>query len=133
LYIGEQIRRRRANREAAAAKLVDPVLMLRANLERTTLAALSRYTPGQFAGRVGLFLPSRAWGGYGAAAAGWRSVAPLLEAAVGPDGCDGDTMLREHAVRFAELFRRCRDAQGVAPATPAPSLPGPLLAASVTH
>ena len=133
LYIAEQLRGRRANREAAATKRSDPVLLRRGSVERASIAALRRYRPGQFAGRVGLFLPSRAWGGQGAAAAGWRSVAPLLEESVGPDGCDGDNMLREHAPRFAELFRRCRDAQGVAPATPAPSLPGPLLAASVTH
>jgi thioesterase domain-containing protein len=132
-YIADKRRQRRANREAAAAAALDPVLVLRGKVERATLAALPRYSPGHFEGRLGLFLPSRAWLRFRGAALGWRSVAQRTEEYLGPDGCDGDAMLREHAARFADLFQRCRDAQEVARATTAPSLPGPLLAGSLTH
>lgn len=131
-YVAERLQQRRANREVTAEP-VDPVLALRARVERITLAALRRYTPGRFAGRVGLFLPSRVWGRSGAVALGWRTVAPRLEEFVGPAGCDGDTMLREYAARFAELFRRCRDGHDAGPASTATVLPRPLLTASLTH
>ena len=133
VYVAEKLRLRKGHRDRVDAAAADPVLALRAKVERATIAASRSYTPGHFAGRVGLFLPSREWVRFGHAALGWRSVAQRTEEYVGPDGCDSDNMLREYAPRFAELFRRCRDAQVVAPATTAPSSPGPLLAASLSH
>ena len=117
MYVAEKLRLRKAHRDRVHAAAADPVLVLRAKVERATIAAARSYTPGHFAGRVGLFLPSREWVRFGHAALGWRSVAHRTEEYVGPDGCDGDNMLREYAPRFAELFRCCRDAQDVAPAT----------------
>ena len=79
-----------------------------AKVERATLAALSRYVPGHFAGRVNLFLPSRELGSDHVMLR-WRSVARRTEVYFGPDGCDGDAMLREpYAPRFAELLELAR-------------------------
>jgi len=49
-----------------------------AKVERATLAALSRYVPGHFAGRVNLFLPSRELGSDHVMLR-WRSVARRTE------------------------------------------------------
>jgi thioesterase domain-containing protein len=131
-YIAERLEGRRANRDAMAVAERDPVLARRARLERVTLAALRRYAPGEFSGRLRLFLPSRAWLGFGTPARDWRLVSSQLEEYIGPDGCTGDNMLREHGPRFAELFRRCRDGVdgAAAPAATASPLREPLLAAS---
>jgi hypothetical protein len=89
------------------------VLVLRARVENSTLAAARRYTPGHFAGRVGLFLPSREWLRSGNEPLHWRSVARESEEYFGPDGCDSDQMLREpNVLAIAELFRRYRDKSG---------------------
>jgi thioesterase domain-containing protein len=107
-YIAEKRRRRKANREAEDAAALDPVLVRRARVERATIAALRRYTPRHFAGRLVLLSPSGDWR---RSAALWRSVAERTEEYFGPAGCDGDTMLLEpHAAAFAALFRRCREA-----------------------
>ena len=85
------------------------MLVLRAKVERATLGALARYAPGHFAGRVCLFLPSREWLGGDDVMLRWRSVAQRTEAHFGPDGCDGDVMLREpYARSFAELVDLAR-------------------------
>jgi hypothetical protein len=84
------------------------VLVLRAGVERATIAAARRYTPGHFAGRVGLFLPCRAWARLGIGPLRWRSVARDTEEYFGPDGCTSDNMLREpYAATFAEFLRQC--------------------------
>jgi thioesterase domain-containing protein len=134
-YVGERLAGRRANRGAAATAKRDAVLVRRAKLERVTLAALRRYSPAKFAGTLRVFLPSRAWLGFGTPARGWRSVTQSVEEYVGPDGCTGDDMLREHAPWFAEQFRRCRDAGTAASASAPTTAPtrAPLLAASLTH
>jgi hypothetical protein len=85
-------------------------LVLQTRVEDCTLAAARRYTPGHFAGRVSLFLPSREWLRSGNKPLHWRSVARESEEYFGPDGCDSDEMLREPNVpAVAELFRRCRE------------------------
>ncbi|HVH67068.1 MAG TPA: thioesterase domain-containing protein [Gemmatimonadales bacterium] len=132
-YVAERLRQRKSQRDEARAVAMDPVLTPRAMVESATLAAVRDYTPDHFAGRVGLFLPCRGWLRLGEAGLGWRSVAQATTEYFGPDNCDGDNMLREHAARFAELFRRCRDAHDGQPATTAPGLSGPLLAASATR
>ncbi len=110
LYIAEILRQRSERRAAELHATRDPVLVLRTRVEDITLAAARRYTPGHFAGRVGLFLPDRQWLRSGNEPLRWRSVARDTEEYFGPDGCDDEQMLREPNVRaFAELFRRCRE------------------------
>jgi thioesterase domain-containing protein len=107
-YVTDKLRQREANRAAATAALNDPVLIRRAHVERATVAAVRRYTPPHFAGRLGVFLPCEAW--LPSAAPLWRSVAQQIEVYFGPQGCDNDNMLREsYAPVFAECFRRCRE------------------------
>ena len=109
-YVAEKWRQRRARRDAAQAVAPDPVLVLRAKMERAAIAALRRYTPRAFAGRLLLFTPSKLW--LPSAAPLWRSVAERAEECFGPEGCEGDTMLLEpYAPGFAALFRRCRAAR----------------------
>jgi thioesterase domain-containing protein len=109
-YIAEISRQRNEQRASERLAARDPVLVLRAWVEGSTLAAARRYTPGHFAGRVSLFLPSREWLRSGNEPLRWRSVARESEEYFGPDGCDSDQMLREPNVpAIAELFRRCRE------------------------
>jgi len=111
-YVVERLGRRRAHREAEEVAARDPVLVRRTKVERATIAALRRYTPGHFAGRLILLSPSREWLPSGAL---WRSVVERAEEYLGPAGCDGDTMLLEpYAPDLAALFLRCRDAQNAA-------------------
>lgn len=111
-YIAAKLRRR----ETADTAPADPVLALRAKVERATVLAVRRYRPEPFDGRVALFLPSKRWARSAFAALDWRLVA-TTEEHVGPDGCDGDNMLREpNAQAFAALFRRCQAAPPEKPA-----------------
>ena len=105
-YLAEKLRARKALREAARS---DPVLVLRTGVERATLAAARRYTPGHFAGRVCLLVPCREWAHTLNEPLRWRSAAACAEEHYGPDDCTYGTMLLEpHARVFAELFRQCR-------------------------
>lgn len=107
-YLAEKLRQRKARRDAERAAARDPVLVLRAKVERATVSAVRRYKPRHFAGRVNLFLPGSQWLRSGVAAQRWRSVAQRAEEYFGPDGCTGYDMLREpNAPAFAQLFRRC--------------------------
>ena len=109
LYIAEKLRNRKAQRAAERPGARDPVLVLRAKVERATIAAARRYTPGHFAGRISLFLPCKEWMRSGLEPLRWRSVAQDTEESFGPDGCNSDLMLREpYARAFAELFKQCR-------------------------
>jgi thioesterase domain-containing protein len=100
-YFSERLRQRQTRREAEQAAKLDPVLMLRAKVERATVSAVRRYQPRDFAGRVALFLPSTQW----TIAQPWRSVAPAGEEYFGPDGCTSAEMLRPpYAGTFAELL-----------------------------
>ena len=109
LYIAGKLRNRKAQRAAQRPAAPDSVLNLRAKVERATIAAARRYTPGHFAGRIGLFLPCKAWMRSGFEPLRWRSVAHDTSEYFGPDGCNSDTMLREtYAPAFAELFKQCR-------------------------
>jgi thioesterase domain-containing protein len=132
-YIAERRRQRRELRAAAQAAALDPVLVRRAAVERATIAAIRRYRPAPFAGRLSLFLPSQQW--LPSATPVWASLAQRTDEYVGPPGCDNDTMLREpFAAHFAALFRRCCAAQADASTGPSPRpVGGPLLATSATH
>jgi thioesterase domain-containing protein len=86
----------------------DPVLVLRAKVQRATIAAAGCYTPGHFAGRVIQFLPCREWVRSGYEPLRWRLVAQHAEEYFGLDGCSSALMLREpHAPVFARLFSQC--------------------------
>jgi thioesterase domain-containing protein len=103
-YVAQKLRDRKVRRDAVRVAALDPVLVRRVKVERATVAALRRYTPGHLAGRLILYTPSKEW--LPSAAPLWRAVAERAEEYFGPDGCDGDSMLREpHVGRFAELFR----------------------------
>jgi hypothetical protein len=97
-------------RDAGHAALADPVLARRALVSRATVAAIRRYTPVGYAGRVSLILPNRDWLRSGADPLRWRTVAPQAEHCFGPDGCDPDLLLMEpDASAIAELFRQCAE------------------------
>jgi hypothetical protein len=88
--------------------LADPVLVRRAAVARATIAAVRRYTPGSYAGRVALILPNKAWLRSGAEPLRWRSAVPHAELCFGPDSCDPDLLLAEpDASAMAALFRQC--------------------------
>jgi thioesterase domain-containing protein len=109
-YITAKRRRWQGERNAARADLADPVLARRARVSRATVAAIRRYTPVGYAGRVSLILPNRDWLRSGADPLRWRSVAPQAEHCFGPDGCDPDLLLMEpDASAIAELFRQCAE------------------------
>jgi thioesterase domain-containing protein len=104
-YIAERLRGRRERSAAESPSAPDAVLVLRAKVERATIAAASRYTPGYFPGRVNLFLPGGEWLRAGKDPLLWRTVAQDTEVYFGPEASDGHNMLREpHAGAFAELF-----------------------------
>lgn len=111
-HLAQALRQRRSRRAAEASAARNPALALRAKVEQATAAAVARYRPSRFNGRLCLFLPSQAWLRSGVGALHWRSVALHCEEYVGPDGCDGDNMLRApNASAFAVLLRACRDRQ----------------------
>lgn len=115
-HIAATLRERRAQAAAEDPAPDDAVLALRAAVERAAVAAARRYTPGHFPGRVSLILPCRDWLHSGKDPLRWISLAQDAEVYYGPDGCNGDNMLREpFAPAFAELFRRCRDRMLSAP------------------
>lgn len=106
-YIAAKLRRLQGEREAEHAALADPVLVRRAAVSRATVAAIRRYTPLGYAGRVCLILPNQAWLRSGAEPLRWRSVAPQAEHCFGPDACNPDLLLMEpDASAIAELFRQ---------------------------
>jgi thioesterase domain-containing protein len=98
-------------RGAERAAALDPVFARRANVERATVAAVRRYAPRHFHGRLNLFLPGREWLDSGVAALRWHSLVRRARDYRGPEASDGADMLREaHAAAFAELFRRaCKE------------------------
>lgn len=107
-YLAEKRRQHKAQRDADRAGALDSMLVLRAKVERATVSAVRRYTPGHFAGRLYLFLPGRQWLRSGVAALRWRSAAQRTEEYSGPADSNGYDMLRvPHASAFAELFRLC--------------------------
>jgi thioesterase domain-containing protein len=93
----------RPNPSTAAAEVV----ALRERVQRATFAALRRYRPSHFPGRLVLLLPCRAWADAGRFPLRWASVADSCEKFFGPDDCHSDVMLLDpYAPIFADLFRR---------------------------
>lgn len=111
-YGADRLRRRRAPSPVSVAPPAppDPVVALRMRVEDITLAAVRRYEPRRYAGRLSLFLPKKDWlhAGYGKDR--WRSVAGETEEYYGPEGTDRDGLLRQpYVAALAELFRQCRE------------------------
>ena len=106
-YIADRRRTRAAYRAAQGAAAGDPGLVLRGKVERATVAAGRRYTPGRFDGRLCLFVPSQDWVHSIDEPLRWQSVAQDAERYFGPQDCDFNSMLLEpYAATFAELFQQ---------------------------
>lgn len=80
---------------AKAAERHDPALANRRRMETATLAAVRRYEPGFYAGRIDLFLPNEAWRRSPDRPDEWKQVAGRVIEHVGPAECNGDNMLLE--------------------------------------
>ena len=105
-YLAGELEERRARLDAERQRAADPVLARRALVERTTLAAVRRYRPQPFEGRVKLFLPGVEWQRSGVGAMRWCTLVAHAETYFGPDRADGSDMLLDaHASAFAALFR----------------------------
>jgi thioesterase domain-containing protein len=91
--------------EHQKSKISGEVLAQRIKVQRATFAALARYTPGHFPGRLVLLVPCKAWVRSGRHPLRWGSLADRAEEHFGPDDCHTDVMLLEpYAPIFAELF-----------------------------
>lgn len=97
-HLRERVRSRALERAAEKEKLADPAMAARRHVEEATLAAVRRYEPRRYQGRIDLFFPSAAWRHSGDLPDEWSTVARVVEH-VGPDDCNGDVMLREPHVR----------------------------------
>src|SRR5437868_5988896 len=85
--------------------VAEEVKTRRVKVQRATFAALARYTPTHFPGRLVLFLPCQSWGLSSRQPLRWGSVADRAEEYYGPDDCHTDVMLLEpYAPIFAKLF-----------------------------
>ena len=106
--------RDRANARARAAdKRRDPARDNQRRMEESTVAAVKRYEPGYYPGRVDAFLPSAAWRSAGEGSEEWKRVARQVIEYVGPDGADGDNMLLEPYVGvFAALLKQALSDEG---------------------
>jgi thioesterase domain-containing protein len=93
--------------ENQESKISPEVLARRVRVQQATFAALARYTPVHFPGRLVLLLPCKAWARSSRQPLRWRTVAERVEEHYGPDDCDTDVMLLEPNARLmAELFNR---------------------------
>lgn len=111
-YVADALAEHRARQQEETLAASDPALVARSRLEHITLQALARYEMKIYEGPMVLFMPSRAWTAPGGLAARWPQAALSVEEHFGPEGSDGDTMLRDqHAEAFATLFRHCLESQ----------------------
>jgi thioesterase domain-containing protein len=95
------------NIENANLKVSPEILAQRIKVQEATFAALARYRPRHFPGRVVLLLPCKAWARSSRQPLRWRSVAERAEEYYGADNCDTDVMLLEpYARNFATLFEQ---------------------------
>jgi thioesterase domain-containing protein len=95
--------RSKASRLTAAPDTTDELSKRRACVEHATLAAAHQYRPGVYEGRIALFVPSRATVRTTDRPLDWKNHAVATDLFFGPDGCDGDTMLKAPDV---ETFAR---------------------------
>jgi thioesterase domain-containing protein len=87
------------DRAARTFRPNDPAVANRRRVEEATIAAVERYEPAPYAGRVDIFLPNEAWRHSGDLTDEWKKVAGHVVEHIGPDNCNGDTMLLEPHVR----------------------------------
>ena len=108
-YLAERVRGRKARLAVERPAALGPLLAQRTQVERAIFAALRRYTPDHFAGRLSLFLPCKQWVDSREEPLRWRALAQHSDEYFGPDGCHTDVMLREpFASGFADLFGQSR-------------------------
>jgi hypothetical protein len=92
-------------RSRATDSVAEEVKTRRLKVQRATFAAIARYTPPHFPGRLVLLLPSKNWARSSRQPLRWRSVAETAEEHYGPDDCHTDVMLLEpYAPIFARMF-----------------------------
>lgn len=84
----------------------DDLSRRRVRVERATVAAAYQYRPEVYDGRLALFVPSRATVQTPDRPLDWKNYAAVTDLFFGPDGCDGDTMLKAPDV---ETFARHLD------------------------
>src|SRR5207244_2376254 len=107
-YVKEMFRLIERSGQGLAAS--DPTRMRRRNVQAATIAAIRRYQPRYFDGRVHLFLPNTEWRRSHHDALRWKSLARDCDASCGPDGYEGDLILAAPYVDgTAERFMQCRD------------------------
>jgi len=95
--------RTKASRLAPPSGEADELTKRRACVERATVAAAHAYRPGPYDGRIALFVPSQATVHTPDRPLDWKNHAAAADLFFGPDGCDGDTMLKAPDV---ETFAR---------------------------
>jgi hypothetical protein len=95
------------NIENQKSNISPQLLAQRIKVQQATFAALARYTPTHFPGRLCLLLPCKAWARSSRQPLRWRTVAERVEEYYGPDDCHTDVMLLEpNASIFAQLLRQ---------------------------
>ncbi len=90
---------RAGSRAVRLAERPDPALVNRRRVEDVTMAAVKRYEPGFYAGRIDVVAPNKAWRHSGEQSDEWKRLARQTVEHAGPDQCDGDSMLHEPYVR----------------------------------
>jgi thioesterase domain-containing protein len=98
-----------------AQEASDPVLARRGAVEEATIAAVRAYSPEPFRGHIDFMIPCEAWKRSSDDPLRWGRLAASSTVFVGPDDCNGDTMLLpEHAATFAAFVADAqqRHAQG---------------------
>jgi thioesterase domain-containing protein len=108
-YLAERLRQRiKVLRDERTPPGTDPASLTKFRFERMTVAAVRRYTPQPYTGRVCLLIPKRGWLRENGGADLWHLGAPRTEEYYGPDSVDAERMLLDpDAAVFADLFRRC--------------------------
>ena len=104
----------RLRARASVALRKDPSLANQRRVVRATVAAVKRYEPGYYGGRVDLFLPNGAWSRSIEQPDQWKRVSGRVVEHVGPDHVNGATMLREPHIRvLAKLVNASLREEGV--------------------
>ena len=109
-YLVGKFNQRKLRHQATRAQQDDPVLQRRNRVGAITVAAVGRYKPGTYDGRVSLFLPNKEWIHSLAEPLRWQTVAPRAQRHFGPHTCNPDVLLLQpDAPVIANMFRRCRE------------------------
>lgn len=103
--------RARTLRPVSAQEPTDPVMIRRQAVIEATLKGVRNYSPRPFSGPIDFMLPCESWKRSADAPLHWGRFASRSAEFVGPDDCDGDTMLLpEHAATFAAFVATAQDA-----------------------